>query len=225
MVEKIRWSERSQSGCNNRKVVLLGVFAAVSRQENGSRFCWLGADCAAFSMSGEQLVKVKGKKEKKEKQQELQEDEIDELIVTAISQAADKELEKATNADDEAEFDDEGELDDEPVVWFQVFVKTLKGKTITLDVTMSDTVANLKGQIQCKEHIPPNKQRLCLRGKDLDDSETLLEAGMLHESESHVLLRVRGGSKRARVAGGGGGDAQQDVDKESVKPAFATSTS
>jgi len=99
-------------------------------------------------------------------------------------------------------------------VEFRIFVKTLTGKTLEIEVSEADSVVELKQKIWDREGIPPDQQRIIFAGKQLQEGHDLSEYGIQEDSTVHLVLRLRGGDEGTSMGFGAGGKMDQKIYKD-----------
>ena len=73
----------------------------------------------------------------------------------------------------------------------QIFIKTLTGQTITLQVEGSGTVEDIKSEIQYKKNIPMDDQKLIFKGMQLENHSKLTDYDIQRESTLHLVLKLK----------------------------------
>ncbi|KAG8952354.1 hypothetical protein FRC04_004782 [Tulasnella sp. 424] len=76
---------------------------------------------------------------------------------------------------------------------FPIYIKTLWGKTLTIQVNSHDTIEHVKLSIQDREGVPPYQQKLIFAGKMLDNRHKVRHYNIQRETTMHLVLRERGG--------------------------------
>jgi len=103
----------------------------------------------------------------------------------------------------------------------QLFVKTLTGKTVSIEVEEGESIEDVKAKIAEKEGIPPEQQRLIFGGQQLQDAKTLDDYDVGDDATLHLVLRLRGGEKAKNTINKLLGKGSFEVDEDFVKENLA----
>lgn len=98
----------------------------------------------------------------------------------------------------------------------QLFVKTLTGKTVSIEVEEGESIEDVKAKIAEKEGIPPEQQRLIFGGQQLQDSKTLDDYDVGDDATLHLVLRLRGGKTSKGVLGKGSFEVDETFVKKNL---------
>jgi len=99
----------------------------------------------------------------------------------------------------------------------QLFVKTLTGKTVSIEVEEGESIEDVKAKIAEKEGIPPEQQRLIFGGQQLQDSKTIDDYDVGDDATLHLVLRLRGGKKVDSIIRKALGKGSFEVDEDFVR--------